>query len=882
MGAFAFLNPWALAALLALPALYFLLRITPPAPKTIRFPAARFLADLQPKENTPSHTPLWILLLRLLMAALLLLALARPVLNPATDTPQNGDLLLVVDTGWGAAQNWELITQTGEHVIRQNARAGKVVYIYPAARNTQSAELLGPFGEQQALSAFRGLSPLPWLSSLNTADVTIPESVGHAIWLHDGLAKRKDAAFTAQLPENTVIYSPQASSLPLVLKQPNGPASGPSVELDSPGGFEAQRPVKVHALSENGQILGETELEVNNSKTSYRVDFDIPATIQNQIASFHIAGQSHAAAKWFLDDVGGPKNVGIVSSEEGSQTRKLTEDSFYISKALEPYASISLGGLDELLKADLSMLILPDISGMPPDTLNALSEWVKNGGLLLRFAGPNMTQGLSTQDALLPVRLRQNSRSTEGALSWSDALKVSPIASESPLYGLEVEADIEISGQILPEVSDDLNDRVWVQLEDGTPLVTAAQDEQGLIVFVHTSASPGWSTLPLSGLYVQMLKRLMRFAGQSSMPSAESSGLLHPVRVMDGFGALNSPSAGVKPIDAQNFESVVAGPETPPGFYGRGGLQRALNLGDTLLPQRVFEVPDKVSIRSFDQDFEIDLMPYLLIAAFILFLIDFIVMLVLSGLSLKFVRTAIVLFCVGFSTPHAFANEAAEDLYLAYVETGDVSADALTRKGLEVLMAALYTRTSAEPKGVKAVRPEDDELAFYPFLYWALGPSQDAPSSKALQKLQHYLDHGGTILVDTRDGDPQSEAVRRVLGSLNIPPLTLLPDNHVLGRSFYLLESFPGRFNGRDIWVEGQSVSGRDGVSSVIIGSHDWAGAWAEINVIQRGDEYYISRSSQRHEMALRFGINLVMYALTGNYKTDQVHVPHILKRLGE
>ena len=67
----AFLNPWALAALLTLPVLYFLLRVTPPSPKIITFPAARLLKDLRPKENTPSHTPWWILLLRILMAALL-------------------------------------------------------------------------------------------------------------------------------------------------------------------------------------------------------------------------------------------------------------------------------------------------------------------------------------------------------------------------------------------------------------------------------------------------------------------------------------------------------------------------------------------------------------------------------------------------------------------------------------------------------------------------------------------------------------------------------------------------------------------------------------------------------------------------------------------
>ena len=42
-----------------------------------------------------------------------------------------------------------------------------------------------------------------------------------------------------------------------------------------------------------------------------------------------------------------------------------------------------------------------------------------------------------------------------------------------------------------------------------------------------------------------------------------------------------------------------------------------------------------------------------------------------------------------------------------------------------------------------------------------------------------------------------------------------------------------------------------------------------------------VARRRAQREMACRFGVNLVMYALTGNYKADQVHVPAILERLG-
>ncbi|HEY8192172.1 MAG TPA: BatA domain-containing protein, partial [Alphaproteobacteria bacterium] len=98
-----FLNPWILAGLAFLPALWFLLRVTPPAPRRIKFPATRFLAGLQPDEHTTSRTPWWILLLRILTVALVIVALARPILNPADVLPGDGPVRIVIDNGWAAA-----------------------------------------------------------------------------------------------------------------------------------------------------------------------------------------------------------------------------------------------------------------------------------------------------------------------------------------------------------------------------------------------------------------------------------------------------------------------------------------------------------------------------------------------------------------------------------------------------------------------------------------------------------------------------------------------------------------------------------------------------------------------------------------------------------
>jgi len=113
-----------------------------------------------------------------------------------------------------------------------------------------------------------------------------------------------------------------------------------------------------------------------------------------------------------------------------------------------------------------------------------------------------------------------------------------------------------------------------------------------------------------------------------------------------------------------------------------------------------------------------------------------------------------------------------------------------------------------------------------------------------------------------------------------VPPLAPVPEDHVLKRAFYLLADLPGRFAGGTVWVARDVDRANDSVSPVIIGGHDWASAWA---IDARGQNPFaaVPGGARQRTLAYRFGANLVMYALTGNYKGDQVHVPAILERLG-
>jgi hypothetical protein len=316
-------------------------------------------------------------------------------------------------------------------------------------------------------------------------------------------------------------------------------------------------------------------------------------------------------------------------------------------------------------------------------------------------------------------------------------------------------------------------------------------------------------------------------------------------------------------------------------------------------------LPADIVLEEYEGEAEKNLMTFCLLTAFLLYLIDWIVMLFIH-LGIKFSPLSIKkisIFAAGFILSLAFlspvtqAAEKASDslyaaqIYMAYVHSGNAAVDEISKDGLQALANALKERTSIEPAGVVALDLEKDDLAFFPFIYWPITEGQAAPSSKALQNVQFYLDHGGTVLFDTRDKRSEvtsgynagmghnADDLRRIVGALNIPPLEPIPKDHVLTKSFYLLQSFPGRYEFGTVWVEGESESGRDGVSSVIIGSHDWAYAWA--SALRASNGYRISGATRNEDLALRFGLNVMMYALTGNYKDDQVHVPHILERLG-
>jgi hypothetical protein len=950
IGAIGFLQPWVLAALAALPAIWWLLRLTPPSPQVVVFPPTRLLKDLKSTEETPAHSPWWLTTLRMLLAALLIFALARPVLNPERETVAgSGPLLLVVDNGWASAAHWAERREAIEAAVDRARRDGRPIILAPTAPGQPVSD---PLSADQARERMAGLSPEPYAPDRKALAETLEQQLGgdtgfSVLWLSDGLDYGEDDAFRTALTKfagesgSFTVLRPERENVPLALGQ--APGQGGELAARILSGADGPRSGMVRALTGRGEPLGEASFSIAQRAREASARFDLPLEIRNQVARMEIAGERSAGAVFLLDARSQWRRVGIVSGESREAAQPLLSPLYYVQRALNPYADIVApsegnvaNAVHDLIEHKATTIVLADIGKLVAGTQEELEAWVKSGGVLIRFAGPRLEQG---GDELLPVALRRGGRSLGGSLSWGTPQPLAPFDEKSPFRGLAVPDDVRVNRQVLADPTVASEAEVWATLADGTPLVTAAKQGQGYVVLFHVTANSDWSNLPLSGLFVEMLRRVAAMgtgplaiegsdtqagAGEASPAAAAAgpTGALAPLQTLDGFGHLVSPPLGAAPIALDKIDSVVPGPEHPPGYYGPSGTARALNLVTPKTVLKPLGAIEGSTASGYTLKKPMALEPWLYLAAMGLFAADILALLLLSG-GLHFRRRAaaasiaillgVALFPGGTrlalaqeaageatpapASPDDFAMQATLKTHLAYVITGDPEIDRTSEEGLSGLSKVLRARTALEPAEPMGVDIDKDELSFFPMLYWPVREDAEPLSDATLAKIDAFMKQGGLIVFDTRDQQTafsgtsgQSKALTRLIGQLDVPPLEPVPGTHVLTKSFYLMNSFPGRWDGGALWVEAEpedeaerSERSRrtDGVSSIVITSNDFAGAWA-LDQSNRPIYPTVPGGEVQREMAFRTGVNLVMYALTGNYKADQVHVPALLERLGQ
>ena len=886
-----FETPWLLAALALLPVLWWLLRVTPPAPRRQSFPALRLLLGLKPAEESAARTPLWLLALRLLAAGLIILGLAGPISGGGGALPGSGPLLLVIDNSWAAAATWGARRDAAEGVLDRAERAGRPVALLATALLPDGTppRPTPPMPVADARARLAAIVPEPWppARAEAAAAALAAKSWPNAgiVYLPDGLAAPDDRAFAAALAAiGPVLVLQGAPMPPRLLLAPRVAGEALAVRLAQLPVAGPSPPAIVLAETGDGRALAQTAITLGPGAAGGEAAFRLPPEIRNQLARLVLAGPASAGGVVLLDERWRRRPVGLAAADAISAEVPLIGDLYYLRRALSPYAEIREGNLADLLARPLSVLILADRPIADADEAAAVARFVDGGGVLVRFAGPRLAEH---PDGFLPVRLITGDRAIGGAMSWGQPAHLAPFPPTSPFAGLSVPDEVTVTRQVLAEPTAALAGQTWAALSDGTPLVTAAARGAGRVVLFHVTANADWSDLPLSGLFIEMLRRIVGLSAGIAAP--RDAAPLAPAETLDGFGVLGPPGSSARPLAVAAFATTPPSPAFPPGLYGPENARVARNLADGLPPlaaeaaiagARVADYGALGRTRAFGPD--------LLAAALALFVLDLLLSLFLRGvLRARWAALALLLAVpiAGRAEMPASDNPALQTR-LAYVVTGDEDVDRVSRSGLAGLSDYVNEHTAASLAAPTAVTPGSDDLSFYPLLYWPITTAP--PAAGEVAALNDYMSHGGIILIDTRDADagaafnPGGAAMLRRLGAaLSIPPLAPLTVDHVLARTFYLLRDFPGRYDGATVWVQRDQDRSNDSVSPVIIGANDWAAAWA--TDADGHHPYAVIPGGERQRLlAYRFGVNLVMYALTGNYKGDQVHVPALLERLGQ
>ncbi|MEL7345663.1 MAG: DUF4159 domain-containing protein, partial [Pseudomonadota bacterium] len=762
IGALGFTAPWLLLALITLPVLWFLLRVVPPAPIKRRFPGVALLLGLTDDENETDKTPWWLLLMRLAAIAAAIIAFAGPVLNPKTEATGRGPLLVLFDGTWADAHDWPQRIERVEALLDEASRAGRSVALVTLTDPARDGLPFQPAASWRA--RLPSIEPAPYTP--NPDDIaSFADSFDtsfETFWLSDGLDYPWRADLLADLERQGAVSVFEGLRGPMGIEPARFEDGEILTSVVRARDTQAQTlTIAAHGLDPAGtpRRLVAADLDIPAGDTRAEIALVLPAELRNRITRFEIEGVRSAAAVSLTDDALRRREVALIAGLEAREGLQLLSPTHFLEQALLPTADLIDGTIEEIVLANPDVIVLADIAKIPAGDAEAILDWVEDGGLLVRFAGPRLASSdvsRDEEDALMPVRLRAGGRTVGGAMSWGEPKTLRAFTPDSPFFGLPVPDEVRVAAQVMAQPDPTLSERSIAALTDGTPLVTRKIAGQGQIVLFHVTANAEWSSLPLSGLFVEMLERLAISSRPAVPDAAELEGRIFvPDQILNGFGAIQE--AGTQAgVPGENLIDPVLGPSLLPGLYAGPERRLALNVIGAETEMTPVTWPSNIPVEGLSFAQETGLKGAFLTAAILILLADIIASLFVAGrLTGARATAASLLLAVAMIQPapsaaqsDAAALAATSEVVLAHVVTGNARLDDVAQAGLQGLSAVLFQRTSIEPAAPIAVNLETDELSFFPFLYWPVTADQPLPSDEAYAKLNRYLRTGGMILFD--------------------------------------------------------------------------------------------------------------------------------------
>ena len=889
-------NTFALIGLLSLPIIFFIVKLYPPTPREKKYSSFFLLKDILKTNNTKSKFPLWLLILRLLLCLLIIIFFSDPYLKKTSTTENYKNYVIIADNGWSITSNYQNYKNIIKDISIEAENHNKELHIYfSSLEKITKPNIFKHHNEvMEFISRNAPLAQQTFRKNLNKIleqnNYFKSSKVFYIFSNFDSgslLAQNKTLSLIKE--NNSLIEIINPIKKITFIKELNIKKEKLELKIQRKG-YYANNDFTLKIFGDNSDVLFEKKYTFKSNLNEYKLLETFPLEVINQFFKIKILNESHAGATFYLDDYGKRVAIGLVAEDEISSEKPLLSPIYYIKKSLDQNHSIHIASIKKILEEKKSIIFLPSNNKVSKTDKKRLKNWVNKGGVLVRFSDKNIInqKNLYLDEKNYFPSLRRIAKD----FSIQEKLSITPFKKNKLLSSLEIPNDLVFEKQLI--IDNHKSDIVVLaSLEDQSPLITMKYVGSGKVILFHVTSNNEWSNLPLSSLFKDIISKLLLVPLEQKIEYSEEMSMKFRI---NSYGELASPIKTYYYKNSDFLKENYPSFRNPAGIYENENLSIALNLSGNFNTESFFSnIDEKFLIKSNYEKSVFQLKNYILVLIFITFFLDMLINILLKNnvLLIKFfknirISTFLLVFLIILPIHRKIdASENYNNLFLAYVKTDNKLFNQIAFSGLNNLKSYLIKRTSISPKGVKEIDIINDKILYFPLIYWKVADNINNLEEKTVKKIRNYLNTGGIILFDiiesSRSGSSTNEyaleKIKALFSDLGIEKLEQISKDHTIARSYYLLKNFPGRFDNRNLLIDTDNLDSKDGVSSVIVGSNDWTGAWAVDNnnyplyqVVPGGD--------RQREISFRFGINLMMYALTGNYKSDQVHNKSILERL--
>ncbi len=902
----AFTYPFALLLLVFSPVIWKFLKSKPLTVELKKFPAISLISKIKSIDNTFENNSLLIIILRFLIFILLVIALSKPYFRDVTKNDELQQVLLIVDDSWESGISWYSKIEKIKSLLDSNSLENISYTLITSSKvNKEKFKFLKNKNSSEILAFINSIKPNSWNSDFSELFKFLEPNLKNferIFWFTESLISESKKSFFLKIKDNKlkIIETSNKDLPPLIFLKEQEIKGNYNFEIYDFSNFYKNVVIDCYDIKDR-LILRKNVKGSDKSNANWNITeltLEISKEFDDSIIYFHFNNLMSSTAKIIKTNISGQKKIGIIQPNYSKKMREFSRANFYIENAMKSNHDISIGSASDLISRKISLMFSDDSDSSIISEEKKIIDWIENGGTFVKFGGEKF---LNTINKKLDKRFfgafepESDPINLDHELSFRKDLSIKSFKKGSLFYGLVVPEKIKINKYIeLKKNLEFKNFQHLAYLENGAPLITEFEIGKGKLVFFHIPANTDWSTLPFSILFVNILEKLNLYS--KGVKKNSNNQIFKPFKILDGLGGFEDPSLNTMNLNSKDLKekSYPLNYQNPPGIYKNKSDVYGLNIPNYLKDKKYsLSFPDEYLINEFDK-FEVkNLRKNIIFCILFLFLLETLLTLRNRDIfKIKFFRssTKFLSLILIFTTVLAFKVQSADEVInkvnttkLAYVKTGNKVIDEISKNGILSISEYITSKTSVILGFPDEINLDEDDIFFYPILYFPFINSKKTVSEKKIRKIQNFINNGGILIFDCKNNfeklfiDDCLDDILLSFKDLDITYPIKLQNNNTLSKSFYLLKEFPGRRN-QDVFISFNNQINNNEVVSVIFGINDWSGSWAKS---KNGFELPIlSENEEQRNLSFRFGVNIIIYSLTGNYKSDQVHVPEILKRM--